>query len=269
MRSGGRNQVGFAIAHGLFGIIGLASLPGVRSRHRFQRALMAHNTFRPALAKLPAPQRQLWPQFTPLAKQGWVLHGGTAIVLRLGHRDSVDFDFFTERLLDRKALFDALPFLTKATTIQDEPTIYTAIACGVKISFFGSITFGRIGYPQITNDGVAIVASLEDLLAQKLKVVMQRVESKDYRDIAALLRAGQTLQAGMAGASALYGMSFSPMDCAKALVYFKGGDLALVPPADRTTLTNAIRALRMTSVVPAAVLSTPLNVQHNALKLRP
>jgi hypothetical protein len=86
----------------------------------------------------------------------------------------------------------------------------------------------------------------------------QRVESKDDRDIAALLRVRLSLDAGMAGAGALYGVSFSPMDCAKALVYFKGGDLALVPSTDRTTLMNAARALRMTSFAPAPLLSPSL-----------
>lgn len=219
---------------------------------------MSLKTFAPVITKLPAPQRKLWPQLAPLAKQGLVLHGGTAIALRLGHRDSVDFDFFTERSLDRKALLVALPPLASATTLQDEPNTYTVILNGVKISFFGGITFGRVGRPQITKDGVMIVASLEDLMAQKLKVVMQRVESKDYRDIAALLRAGQTLESGMAGACALYGMSFSPMDCAKALVFFKGGDLAMVPPADRKTLITAVQALRMQAFAPAPILSKSL-----------
>jgi hypothetical protein len=219
---------------------------------------MTNKTFKPALTKLPAPQRKLWPQLAPLAKQGFVLHGGTAIALRLGHRVSVDFDFFTELPLVRKTLLAALPSLTTATTLQDEADTYTAIVFGVKVSFFGSITFGRIGYPQITNDGVAIVASLEDLMAQKLKVIMQRVESKDYRDIASLLRSGQNLDAGMSGARALYGMSFSPMDCAKALIFFKGGDLATVPPADRATLTNAVRSLRITSFSASAILSPSL-----------
>lgn len=219
---------------------------------------MTKNTLGPALTKLPAPQRKLWPQLAPLAKQGFVLHGGTAIALRLGHRDSIDFDFFTERPLARTTLLAALPALATATTLQDEPNTVTAIVGEVKVSFFGSITFGRIGCPQITDDGVAIIASLEDLMAQKLKVIMQRIESKDYRDIAALLRSGQTLEAGMSGACALYGMSFSPMDCAKALVFFKGGDLAMVPPADRDTLTNAVRALRITSFSASPILSPSL-----------
>lgn len=220
---------------------------------------MSLSTFAPALTRLPAPQRKLWPQLVPFAKLGLVLHGGTAIALRLSHRESIDFDFFTEHPLDRPSLLKALPTLRAATALQDEPNSYTVIHNKVKLSFFGSITMGRVGHPQKTKDGVALVASLEDLMAQKLKVVMQRVESKDYRDIAALLRAGQSLGSGMAGAAALYGMNFSPMDCAKALVYFKGGDLALVPPADRSTLLEHVKALRNFNIAPAPILSKSLS----------
>jgi hypothetical protein len=174
----------------------------------------------------------------------------------------VDFDFFTERPLDRAALVAAFPRFASAVIIQDEPDACTGmvpVSGGeVKISFFGRITFGRIGDPETTDDGVAVVASLHDLLAQKLKVVMQRVEAKDYRDIAALIRAGVALEAGMAGSMALYGVSFPPMDCAKALVHFKGGDLATVPAADRDTLLKAVRSLRF-SITPAAIRSRSLS----------
>ena len=50
--------------------------------------------FTPALHILPESQQSLWPSLAPLAQQGFVLYGGTAIALRLGHRISVDFDFF-------------------------------------------------------------------------------------------------------------------------------------------------------------------------------
>jgi len=86
---------------------------------------------------------------------------------------------------------------------------------------------------------------------------MQRVEAEDYRDIAALLRAGITFEAGMSAAMALYGANFPPMDCANALVRFKGGDLATVPSADRETLLKAVRSLRF-SLIPAAIRSTSL-----------
>jgi len=163
--------------------------------------------------------------------------------------------------LNRPALFAAFPLLNGSTSIQDEENTYTVLVpiagSEVKVSFFGAITIGRVGEPEATDDGVSLVASLQDLLAQKLKVVMQRVEAKDYRDIAALLRSGLHLAEGMAGAMALYGVNFSPMDCGKALVYFKGGDLATVDSKDRETLLRAVQSLR-SSIGPGVILSRSL-----------
>ena len=64
---------------------------------------------------LPHAQRQLWPLLKPAAPLGYVLYGGTAIALRLGHRVSVDFDFFSNHGLDITALHAAMPFLEAAT----------------------------------------------------------------------------------------------------------------------------------------------------------
>jgi hypothetical protein len=45
----------------------------------------------PKLAILPPEQRRLWPELRDIPR-GFVLYGGTAIALHLGHRQSVDFD---------------------------------------------------------------------------------------------------------------------------------------------------------------------------------
>ena len=52
------------------------------------------DTFTPCLEILPSAQRALWPAFRSASQLGLVLYGGTAIALRLGHRSSVDYDFF-------------------------------------------------------------------------------------------------------------------------------------------------------------------------------
>ena len=41
---------------------------------------------KPQLDILPAEQRALWDELAPLRQLGFVLYGGTAIALRLGHR---------------------------------------------------------------------------------------------------------------------------------------------------------------------------------------
>jgi hypothetical protein len=94
-----------------------------------------------------------------------VLYGGTGIALQLGHRSSVDFDFFSSDPLDRAALRRSCAAVREAKTIQEEPDTLSVIADvlgdPVKISFFGRIDFGRVGDPVAV--GGRLVASLPDL----------------------------------------------------------------------------------------------------------
>lgn len=75
----------------------------------------------------------------------------------------MDFDFFTQNPLDRDALNQKLPFLTHSIILQDQRDTLTVLAEAVKISFFGRIDFGRVGTPELTEDGVLEVASSIDL----------------------------------------------------------------------------------------------------------
>ena len=204
--------------------------------------------FEPRTEVLPAPQRKIWPELTGAARLGFVLYGGTAIALRLGHRTSVDFDFFTDKALDRPILQKALPALSRSKILQDSPDTVTAlIPVGkrrVKVSFFAGLRIGRVGIPDWTADGVLQVASARDLLATKLKVLLQRTEAKDYLDVAALLEGGAELAAGLAAARIMYGDDFQPTECLKALIYFQGGDLGSLPRAVRSSLIDAAGAVR-------------------------
>ncbi|MGO9604958.1 MAG: nucleotidyl transferase AbiEii/AbiGii toxin family protein [Candidatus Binataceae bacterium] len=200
---------------------------------------------------MPAAQKRLWPELRPARGLGFVLYGGTAIALRLGHRFSVDFDFFTEKTLHKRAIKTSFPFVEKSTVLQDTPDTFTVLVStgrkrdeSVKVSFFGTIDFGRIGEPELTEDGVLQVAALEDLLATKLKVILQRAEARDYKDIVEILKAGGDLARGLAGAQALYGKSFQPSESLKALVYFDGGDLATLSRSEKQALVNAARTVR-------------------------
>jgi hypothetical protein len=204
--------------------------------------------FCPRLEILPAAQRSLWPTLVALAPLGWVLYGGTAIALRYGHRVSVDFDFFSAQPLDRQRLGLALPWLAAAQVLQDQPETLTLLASfgidvGVKVSFFGGLTFGRVADPEISDDGIVQVASPLDLLATKLKVLLQRAEGKDYLDVATLLAAGLGLADGLSAALALYGPSFPPEEALKALVFFNDGDLPELPNAVRRRLEAAVLAV--------------------------
>jgi hypothetical protein len=104
------------------------------------------------------------------------------------------------------------------------------------LSFFGGLGMGRVGVPELTDDGVVLVASSLDLLATKLKVITQRAESKDYSDIAQLLSVGTNLIRGLGAARSLYGSAFAPAECLRALTFFDDGDLARVSAETRKVL---------------------------------
>ncbi len=200
-------------------------------------------TLAPRFTKLQPAQRRLWPRLRPAVSLEFVLYGGTAISMHLGHRRSVDFDFFHDRPLDLTALRRAFGFLGTARTLQQAKDTLVVLAAGVKVSFFGGLRFGRVGDPLLTRDGVAEVASLDDLMAQKVKVVLQRPEKKDYEDIAAMLRAGVSLAKGLAAARLLFGAAFQPAESLKALTYFRDGDLPRLARTDRDTLIAAAAAV--------------------------
>ena len=61
------------------------------------------SVFVPNLSKLPRPQLKLWPELG-VTPESFTLYGGTALTLRLGHRTSVDFDFFSNEPFDPERL---------------------------------------------------------------------------------------------------------------------------------------------------------------------
>lgn len=213
-------------------------------------------TFLPRLDVLPEAQRAVWPRLRDVPPS-FVLYGGTAIALRFAHRASADFDFFGPEALDHRTLASRLPMLRSATTLQESVDTLTVLVDGVKLSWFGGIKFGRVGEPDPTADGVLRAASIEDLAGTKIKALLQRVEAKDYRDVAALLDHGVPLATILGAAQTLFGPAFNPLIAQKALCFFQGGDLDTLEPALRQRLVDV--ATRDVTVEPLALRSPRLD----------
>jgi len=204
---------------------------------------------------LPPAQRRQWDTGLGVPSH-FVLYGGTALALRLGHRQSVDFDFFSAENFSPDALLRALPDGDSATLLQSERNTLTVRIGGaepVKLSFFGGLPFSPVKSPDLAPNGVAI-ASFEDLYATKLLASVQRSEAKDYLDIAALLAHGLPLEYGLGCARAFYGAHFNVALPLKALVYFQDGDLPSLPASVRKTLTRAVAQVSEIAAIPATGL---------------
>ena len=75
----------------------------------------------PKWSVLPPGQRKLWPNLAPAPRSEFVLYGGTAIALHLGHRESLDFGFFRSEPLDKDQMRAAFEFINGAAVLQDAP----------------------------------------------------------------------------------------------------------------------------------------------------
>ena len=204
------------------------------------------DNFEPRLDILPNPQRRLWEELADVPSE-FVLYGGTALALHLGHRQSVDFDFFGNRLFDPVKLTASIPFMTAATITQREPNTLSGIVDRdgpVKLSFFGVPRLPRLQPPHIASGNGLKVASLLDLAGTKAAVVQQRAEAKDYIDIAAIIEEGRIdLPTALASARAIYGEQFNPQITLKALSYFEDGNLSRLDKATKDYLAKAARVV--------------------------
>lgn len=199
--------------------------------------------FSPRLEVLPEAQRRLWGELSAVPDE-FTLYGGTALALHLGHRHSVDFDFFGSRAIDIASLETGIPFLSGAAVVQREENTLTAIVdrgAPVKVSFFGVPKLSRLAAPVIAKDNGLKVASLLDLAGTKASVLQMRAESRDYIDMDALIHIGKVgLPFALAAAERLYGPSFNPEITLKALSYFDDGDLRELPADIKSRLAGAV-----------------------------
>ena len=205
---------------------------------------MTAGRFIPHLEILPPPQRRLWAELSAVPPE-FVLYGGTAIALHLGHRQSIDFDFFGNRHFDPARLLSALPFMADADLTQLEPNTLTGIVDRdgpARVSFFGVPEITRLVPPHEAADNSLKIASLLDLAGTKAWVVQMRAEARDYIDIDAFMtRGGIDLPTALAAGAAIYGRQFNPQITLKALSFFDDGNLGHLPEALKARLADAAR----------------------------
>ncbi len=199
--------------------------------------------FLPKLDVLPAAQQKVWAELSGIPPE-FTLYGGTAIALHLGHRQSIDFDFFGNRSFAPLELAGSLPLLRGGTVLQSEPNTLTMLidrGGPVKLSLFGVPRLTKLKPSLVAPDNGLKVASLLDLAAA---VVQQRAELKDYMDVDAILGEGKVdLPMALVAAQHIYGSVFSPQNALKALTYFDEPQLQLLSEGLKLRLVKAVQAV--------------------------
>ncbi len=125
------------------------------------------------------------------ALRGWILAGGTALALHIGHRISEYFDFFRTDPVDIDRLHDAFSEIGPYETLQEEKHTLTLLTDGIKISFFrisDPFMFVTIPYSFFH------IADIRDITLMKLVAICNRGSRKDFVDLFSILRSGMILK---------------------------------------------------------------------------
>jgi len=177
-------------------------------------------------------------------KGRFYLAGGTALALQIGHRDSIDFDFFSETGFDTAALFAQCEEVFARhvfTKTQDErDTLGVLIEKAVSVSFMG------FPYPLVepfVETADMLLASVADIGCMKLSAITSRSTMKDYVDLFFILK-----QMPLTQLLSYAAQKFPTLDqnlVLKSLVYFDDitDDAIRYAPGHETLFKNIQRDL--------------------------
>ena len=183
---------------------------------------------------LPESQKRLLHKITKaLSGADFYLAGGTALALQIGHRQSIDFDWFISELGDPEILFKRLKsvnidFRVTSTAIE---TVYLNVD-NIQVSFFG------YDYPMLQPIIVHPVygmrmAGTDDIACMKLSAISSRGSRKDFTDLYFIVKHFKPLEDYLK----LYTQKFSTRDIGhivRSLVYFEDAEsepeLAMLKP---------------------------------------
>lgn len=122
-------------------------------------------------------------------KDIFYLAGGTSLALQLGHRDSIDFDFFTQDNFDENKLIEKIEEVFGIENIQiiqlERGTVTALIDGEIKISFF-NYKYNLL--EKVTESEYLNLASVLDIACMKMSAICSRSTNKDYVDLYFILK---------------------------------------------------------------------------------
>jgi predicted nucleotidyltransferase component of viral defense system len=135
----------------------------------------------------------------------YILCGGTALAMQIGHRKSEDLDFMMWRLsktekpevnwnLIEKELKENIGEIENFNMLGFDQVEF--LVKGVKFSFFVSDNYSPVSSP-VNYLGNIRLADIDSILAMKMEVMLRRMKFRDYYDVYSILKEGYSIHNGI------------------------------------------------------------------------
>ncbi len=122
-------------------------------------------------------------------KDKFYLAGGTGLALQIGHRDSIDFDFFIVNDFDTALLYSEVLALFEGQrivkTLDEKNSLNVVVDEEIKLSF---LKYPYLLLNPLIHEDYLNIASIEDIGCMKLSAVVGRAVEKDYVDLYFILQ---------------------------------------------------------------------------------
>jgi hypothetical protein len=148
------------------------------------------------------------------------LAGGTALALQIGHRRSVDLDFFTKKFPKRDLLLQELRPLNPSVS-QEAPGTMDLLINNVKVSFL------EYKYPllqPLVNYRGINLANTIDIACMKLSAVSSRGSKKDFVDLYVILQKYELNKLINDFEEKYKGADYQKVHILKSLIFFDDAD---------------------------------------------
>lgn len=169
--------------------------------------------------------------FQALAHQPFIapfyLAGGTALALQLGHRKSIDLDWFSRSSFDISLLQKSLPAVGSLEILDKDKGTLHAVLGGVKVSF--------LRYPYSLIDPLVLykrklhLAGIRDIACMKVDAISSRGSKKDFIDLFFILRQYELHDLLKYFDKKYRGIKYNHLHILKSLTYFKDADNEPMP----------------------------------------
>lgn len=123
-------------------------------------------------------------QSLPFLEQARLV-GGTALALQIGHRKSVDLDFFGSISASAEEMKEALSANHTISSIKEAQNINMFLVDSVKVDF---VNYRYNWIDDVVIEGYLRLASIMDIAAMKIYAIIGRGTKKDFIDLFFLLQ---------------------------------------------------------------------------------
>ena len=135
----------------------------------------------------------------------YILCGGTALAIQIGHRESEDLDFMMWRISKtekpevnwnaiERELKEKIGEIENFNMLGFDQVEF--VVRGVKFSFFVSDNLSPVTAPTEYLGNIRL-ADIESIMAMKMEVMLRRMKFRDYYDIYCMLQDGYSIHNGI------------------------------------------------------------------------